>query len=439
MKIALCKTCFAGPVSGADETLVTYATTLRERGYDVRVVLLYRCAEDDPYYLRLKNARVPVSFVVKRSVLFEILRTVRDLAASIFFFIFFIPGAKEFLRQIWQSIMAFTTRPRYRSCLHFFEQLQANVLHVFTPDAGAAVMIRAGNKLGIPVLYHELGTSNHLPMLRGYYRRLKKVLPFCSEVAALSPRLATEWSARYPFLPAISVVPIIIERSKTFNLFSAAAGNRQEIVFGFAARMEEGKGPLILLDAIARVNHSGPLAVARLAGVGAESARVKARARQLALGDACEFVGYYSEPLGRSAFMNSLDVFVLPSFAEGTPNGIIEAMAHGLPVIASNVGGIPDVLGDDAGILVPPGDASALAEAMIRLAKDSDLRKRMGVAAQARYQEFFSPSAVVPLMLQTYGRVTRDGHEFAKDISGDGNIHPWAEVQDNALNGVTSS
>jgi glycosyltransferase involved in cell wall biosynthesis len=159
----------------------------------------------------------------------------------------------------------------------------------------------------------------------------------------------------------------------------------------------------------------------------------------LALGDACEFVGYYSEPLGRSAFMNSLDVFVLPSFAEGTPNGMIEAMAHGLPVIASNVGGIPDVLGNDAGILVPPGDAAALAEAMLRLAKDSDLRKRMGAAAQARYQELFSPTAVVPLMLQTYGRVTRDGHEFAKDISDAGNIHPWAEVRDYALNGVASS
>ena len=99
-------------------------------------------------------------------------------------------------------------------------------------------------------------------MLNGYYERLKKVLPLCSEVAALSPRLADEWTARFPFLRKISVVPIIAEQSKAFNLFVRKRGN-SKAVFGYAARLEEGKGPLVLLEAIRQVNRETPLEIGR--------------------------------------------------------------------------------------------------------------------------------------------------------------------------------
>ena len=122
--------------------------------------------------------------------------------------------------------------------------------------------------------------------------------------------------------------------------------------------------------------------------------------------------------------MNSLDVFVLPSFAEGTPKSIIEAMAHGVPVIATTVGGIADVVDGESGILVPPGDSAALADAMLLLARDHKRRVAMGAAARLRYEKLFSQRAVLPLMLETYSRVTRNGHELAKGISGD--RHPWS-------------
>jgi glycosyltransferase involved in cell wall biosynthesis len=123
--------------------------------------------------------------------------------------------------------------------------------------------------------------------------------------------------------------------------------------------------------------------------------------------------------------MNSLDVFVLPSFAEGTPNGVIEAMAHGIPVIASNVGGIPDIIDADSGILVPPGDAAALADAMAVLANDPKRRNEMGAAARERHQKLFAPTAVVPLLLNVYHRVTGNGHA-GNDVRRDKNhLHPW--------------
>ena len=429
MKIALCKPYFAGPVSGADETLVAYAIALHKSGYNVQVVLLYRCTDDDQYYIRLKNAGVPVSFVVSRSLMFKVLRQIRHLLATTFFFVFLIPGAKEFLHRVWQALMKPMTRPRYRACRKFLAAARPDVLHVFTPENGAAVMIRAGHGLGIPVLYHELGTSQHMPMLSDHYRGMKRVLPLCTQVAALSPRLAAEWSERFPFLRSITVLPLVIEQSEIFNLSSEPPDDLKDIVFGFAARLEDGKGPLNLIDALEEVNRQEPLTVARIAGVGPQLHAARARARELALDDACEFVGHYSEPLGRTAFMKSLDVFVLPSLAEGTPNCVIEAMAHGVPIIASEIGGIPDIVGDDAGILVPPGDTSKLAEAMLRLAKDSQLRKKMGMAAQERYQKLFSASVVVPLLLEVYERTMGKGHAAEPSVAGNGHLHPWSQFE----------
>ena len=424
MKIALCKSYFAGPVSGADETLVAYALALHQAGYEVQVVLLYQCAENDQYYRRLSNAGVSVSFIVTRSLVFELLQRMRNVLGGALFFIFLMPRAPELLRRIWQEIMRGITNLHYRTCLNFLRTARPDVLHVFTPDEGAALIISAGHELGIPVLYHEMGTPHHLPLLEDYYRRLEIALPLCTGVAALSPRLAAEWSVRFPFLSSISVLPLIIERPNTFNRTSEPRADPEETIFGFAGRLEEGKGPLVLVEALARVNRESPSAVTRVAGIGPQLTQVEARVRELGLREAVEFVGHYSETLGRTAFMTSLDVFVLPSFAEGTPNGIIEAMAHGVPVIATTVGGIPDILDGDSGILVPPGDIAALAEAMLLLARDHSRRAAMGTAAKQRYEKLFSQKAVLPLMIQTYSRVTRNGHELAKDISED--CHPWS-------------
>ena len=291
-------------------------------------------------------------------------------------------------------------------------------------------MIRAGHELGIPVLYHEMGTPHHMPMLTDYYRRLETVLPLCTEVTALSPRLASDWQARYPFLQNVSVLPLISERGRTLNLGSGPRKGRDKVIFGFAARLEEGKGPLVLLDAQASVNRERPLAVVRIAGIGPQSSEVRDRIRQLELDETCELWGNYSDPFGRTAFMSSLDVFVLPSLAEGTPNSVIEAMACGVPVIATNVGGIPDILNPECGILIPPRDADALAEAMLTLATNPELRARMGAAARERCEKLFSPKAVMPLVLQTYARITRNGHELPQSIRHSEERHPWATKED---------
>ena len=107
----------------------------------------------------------------------------------------------------------------------------------------------------------------------------------------------------------------------------------------------------MLADALAKLRQDRNDVHVRLAGTGRAAKEVKARARQLGLNGSLEFVGSYEGTVGCSAFMRTLDVFVLPSFAEGTSKSVIEAMAHGLPIITTNVGGSPDLLPPGAGIL----------------------------------------------------------------------------------------
>jgi glycosyltransferase involved in cell wall biosynthesis len=95
------------------------------------------------------------------------------------------------------------------------------------------------------------------------------------------------------------------------------------------------------------------------------------------------------------------DVFVLSSTSEGMPVSVLEAMAAGLPVVASAVGGIPELVGETA-LLVPPSDADALAEALDRLLADAELRRRLGAAARQRALEHFALDAFIDAHLQLY-------------------------------------
>jgi glycosyltransferase involved in cell wall biosynthesis len=431
MKIALCKSQFFGPVSGADEILVTYAICLCQAGSEVEVVLLYKPSDNDRFSRRLRQAGVPVVNVIERSIAFMILRNLRSLVSSFLVWFLLFPRSEAGLRKIWQLLIDLISRAHYKTCRAFFSDSNYDLLHVLTPDTGATLMIRAGKEASIPVLYHEMGTPHHLPALDSHYRRLEKVLPLCTEVAALSPILAEQWSERFPFLSSVSVLPPIADDSHMSNGTRKLAAVNGETIFGYAARIETGKGPFVLAEALAQVRQSRDDVLVRLAGSGPAVQELKARVGQLQLNGSWEFAGSYDGAVGCSAFMRTLDVFVLPSFAEGTSKSVIEAMAHGLPIITTRVGGLPDLLTPDAGILVPAGDNRALAEAMQRLASDPALRKRMGQAARDRYLKLFAPDAVLSVLISTYSRLAGNGHQ-ATSSSLNGR-HPWLDPRSPAL------
>ncbi len=124
--------------------------------------------------------------------------------------------------------------------------------------------------------------------------------------------------------------------------------------------------------------------------------------------------------------MRGLDIFALPSLTEGTPNSIVEAMSQGLPVVASAVGGVPDLITPEVGLLVPPNDPAAVRDALVSLAADGNLRARMGSAAARRYATLFSPGVVLSMLLDTYKRVAASGHAPRTRHPPQRGQHPWS-------------
>jgi glycosyltransferase involved in cell wall biosynthesis len=422
MRIILCKGQIYGPISGSDETLVTYASQLQKAGHDVSVLLMYLHAEEDQYYQRLLEAGVPVSWIAS-NLAHTSMSAGRKLAYKIFNT---FPGSRQFIRRRTLRLVTGLATHHYGQCREFMEKQKADLIHVMTPDPSAMVMIQAGHDAGIPVIYQELGIPYHPPDFESYYEQFTSVLPLCAEIAALSPRLIEHCREKLPAPGPLSILPIMSDEFVNGRKPHHPAPGK--ITFGFAARMEELKGPMVLMEAFAVAHQQCENICLNIAGDGSQRQKIAARAKALDVASRYRYHGVYTHPEECRAFMESLDVFVMPSFTEGTPNSIVEAMACGKPIIASEVGGIPDMIGGGSGILVPPGDMRALAEAMLRLAQDAELRRTMGAAAKERYQELFSPKVVVPLMVETYRRVMQNGHGVPETVAGNGHVHPWANV-----------
>jgi glycosyltransferase involved in cell wall biosynthesis len=416
VRIVLCKGELRGPISGADETLVTYAVQIQKAGHSVSVLLMYGATSEDPYSRRLQDAGIPVSYIASRLATSS-LGTGRKLGQKLFDR---FPASKRLIRNRMLGVVTGMASRHYEQCYEFLRQQKADLMHIITPDPSAMVMIKAGHDAGIPVIYQELGLPFHPPDFATYYRQFTSVLSLCTEVAALSPKLLERCRAELPVSNSLSVLPIMSDEVSNGNGNGSANGSNGHVKFGFAARIEELKGPLVLMKAFAATHERVPSARLLIAGEGSQRDRMTSLARSLHVDSSYDYSGLYTRPNERSAFMRDVDVFVLPSFTEGTPNCIIEAMAKGKPIIASAVGGIPDMIDEDSGILVPPGDSDALAQAMTDLARDKERRLHMGRAARDRYLQLFSPTAVVPLLLETYARLAGNGYQ-----SPNGTAHPW--------------
>jgi len=142
-----------------------------------------------------------------------------------------------------------------------------------------------------------------------------------------------------------------------------------------------------------------------LVGDGPERHRVEAAVADSGAADRVVLAGYQPDPM---RLLAAADVFVLPSAAEACPMAILQAMACGLPVVASSVGGVPEVVRDGIdGILVPAGDDVALREALDLLAGDAAMRRRLGDSARRRAREHYSTQRCVERIVEVYRAVAR--------------------------------
>ena len=158
----------------------------------------------------------------------------------------------------------------------------------------------------------------------------------------------------------------------------------------FVGRLTSVKGIPILLQAIARLRARFPDVRLDIIGDGPERSKLEAQARMLGVADRAMFHGYRSQAQLREQLART-DAFVMSSFAEGVPVVLMEAMAAGVPVVATRIGGIPELVEHgECGLLVPPGDPAALADALAVLLESDELRARFAAAGRAKVEREFN-------------------------------------------------
>ncbi|MEK5174123.1 glycosyltransferase [Heyndrickxia sp. FSL W8-0496] len=216
--------------------------------------------------------------------------------------------------------------------------------------------------------------------------RLMKIL-YKRRVAipiAISEKIKLEAAKLYKLpLDNIEYVknPVNLEKFKKKDI---AVSHQPLVKFIHVARLDPQKNQRLLLEAFAILCKNGTHATLTIVGDGDLREQLEALASSLKIQDRVYFIGSINDV---EHYLNCSDIFVLSSINEGLPLSILEAMAMGLPIISTNVGGIGDVVQEN-GILVESENTKALSNAMMKLAKDKDLRLKMSEASFRLVKQF---------------------------------------------------
>lgn len=295
-----------------------------------------------------------------------------------------------------------------RRLTRLLRERRVDVLHTHTLAAANTLGRLAARRARVPVVSH-LHIENHFrsptkPLLR---RADNASARLCAALIAVSEDTRRAYE-RQGYPRRIEVVYNGVE------LDGAAPGGLRERLgipasaplVGEVGRLCDVKGQRELIEALAQL----PGAHAVLVGVdlergGAYQRELEETAERLGVRDRVVFAGRIDDA---GALLADLDVLALPSSTEGLPLVVLEAMARGRAVVATPVGGTPEVVVDGVtGLLVPPRDPDALAAALRRLLADPGLRARMGDAGHERVRTRFSADAMTTRVLEIYDAVAR--------------------------------
>jgi glycosyltransferase involved in cell wall biosynthesis len=293
----------------------------------------------------------------------------------------------------------------------------ARVAEAFAPDLlqthgykADLVGWRLRRRLRVPWVGWSHGRTDEGPLTRLYHRLGDLVLRRADRVVAVS-------AARRAALVRLGCSPAKV--TTIHNAVGApgagpvdVAAVRRELgvaaggpLLAVVGRLSPEKGQVHFVDAMAAVARARPDVQAVIVGDGQDEAALRAWVTARGLAAAVHFVGYRRD-LDR--IYRAIDLLVLPSLSEGLPNVVLEAMAHARAVVATRVGGVPEAVDDGVtGVLVPPGDAPALAGAIVGVLADPAACAAMGGAGRARIERDFSVRARADRIVALYAALLR--------------------------------
>lgn len=295
-----------------------------------------------------------------------------------------------------------------RRMREIIRELRPHILHTHTAKAGAIARAAAlvSGAARPPILVHTF----HGHVLKGYFDPVRTA--FFKEVERSLARVTDALVAVSPEVRDELVAAGIAPREKFSvirlgipleeRLGDATAGldyrrlygiSESAFVVGWVGRMTDVKDTDAVLEIVGAARDRGLEAVLVMVGDGPDRVRLEQLAHDIGIARSTFFVGYQPEVAG---YYRLFDAFLLPSVNEGTPVSAIEALASGTPVVATRVGGVPDVVRDgEDGFLFEPGDTDDAAERLALLASDATLRSALGASGRERVLRRYSVSRLV--------------------------------------------
>lgn len=277
--------------------------------------------------------------------------------------------------------------------LRFWRGIRANDFAIVHHHFGGRVvrqLVRVGSRARIVVHVHACFWPVRTDAA------VNSTVALADRVVVASKAIALQIPTAKP-----AVIYAGVEQSLDFSSQERRADG--DIVIGCACRLVDIKGLVHLLRAFAKISAEFPGLRLEIAGVGPERSVLEREAAHLKLSTRIRFLGWQANI---RATLRRWDIFAMPSLTEAMPLAALEAMSEGLPVIASNVGGMPELVDDGrTGYLVPPADAALLSQKMRELARSRRQRLSMGAAGRERVRDEFSTSQLVSTMEALYDSV----------------------------------
>lgn len=262
---------------------------------------------------------------------------------------------------------------------------EVDVLHLHVSRRGSILrkvtLVPAARLFRVPLVLH-CHAGQFSDEFRAMPRPLRGLVAAAFRQADLLLVLGARWRSDYVELIGIPPERVVVVTNPVEAPAELPARPASPVRLAYLGRYQEGKGTYDLLRAVATLPPQ-VRAACRLSMAGdGDVATARALVRELALEDAVEVAGWLG-PAERDAALAAASVFVLPSYHEGLPMAMLEAMAWGLVPVVSPVGGIPEIVTNDAnGLIVTPGDVPGIAAALERVVTDQQVRSRLSAAAR---------------------------------------------------------
>lgn len=362
-------------IAGAERHLLTLLPALRERGVDARLLLLVeRAYPQDELIALCEAAGVPVESRIMA----------RHLDASL------LPWLIRHLR---------AARPAL---------VHAHLAHA------QLYAIPAAKLAGVPVITGHHNDDPFIrrfpfrPVFRQLWGRTDGGIAISEAVAAFCREIEGDSAQRLRIVQyGMNVGEDDAQRRTVRASYRSSLGvGERQIIVGCVGRLIEQKGITYALHAFAQVRERFPEALLVIIGDGGLRTSLEAETAALGIESQVRFLGWQPDA---AMWMNAFDIFLLPSLWEGFGLVLLEAMAACLPIIASRVSAIPEVIVDgETGILVESQAVEALREALATMLADAPLRRHMGLLGRDRLETVFSVAAMTDQTIRVYNEILVD-------------------------------